>query len=93
MRVFYFASLLFTASLVAGPAAAESPLLSERVSSGALPPSAERLPEKPLISNLAEMNRETGQPGGDIRLLMARSKDTRMMTVYAVETYKMKIIY
>ncbi len=82
MRVFYFACLLFTASLMAGPATAESPLLSERVSTGALPPSAERLPQTPLVTDLAAMSRETGQPGGDISLLMARSKDTRMMTVY-----------
>ena len=47
MRVSYFACLLFTASLMAGPATAESPL-----GDGALPPSAERLPQTPLVTDL-----------------------------------------
>ncbi|MBT3431016.1 MAG: ABC transporter substrate-binding protein [Proteobacteria bacterium] len=82
MRVFRVAYLAVVASLLSGPAIAESPLLSKRVSAGALPPVTERLPETPMVTDLAAMGREMGQPGGDISLLMARSKDTRMLTVY-----------
>ena len=83
MRVFRLAGLALVASLLSSLAAAdESPLLSERVSAGTLPPVAERLPQTPMVTDLAAMGREIGQPGGDISLLMARSKDTRMLTVY-----------
>jgi peptide/nickel transport system substrate-binding protein len=83
MRVFRLAGLALTASLLSSLTAAdESPLLSERVSAGTLPPVAERLPQTPMVTDLAAMGREMGQPGGDISLLMARSKDTRMLTVY-----------
>ena len=83
MRVFRLAGLALVASLLSSLAAAdESPLLSERVSAGTLPPVAERLPQTPMLTDLAAMGREIGQPGGDISLLMARSKDTRMLTVY-----------
>ena len=61
---------------------AESPLLVERVSSGALPAASERLPKTPMVTDLSAMGREPGIHGGDINLLMARSKDTRMLTVY-----------
>ncbi len=82
MRVLYPACLALLTCLAGGPAMAESPLLSERVSAGALPPAAERLPQTPMVTDLAAMGRKTGRPGGDISLLMARSKDTRMLTVY-----------
>ena len=82
MKVFRLACLAVVASLLSGPAIAESPLLSKRISAGALPPVTERLPETPMVTDLAAMGREMGQPGGDISLLMARSKDTRMLTVY-----------
>ena len=82
MKVFRLACLAVVASLLSGPAIAESPLLSKRISAGALPPVTERLPETPMVTDLAAMGREMGQPGGDISLLMARSKDTRLLTVY-----------
>ena len=82
MRVFSLACLALVTSLIGSPAIAESPLLVERVGAGALPPVAERLPQTPMVTDLAAMGREAGRPGGDISLLMARSKDTRMLTVY-----------
>jgi peptide/nickel transport system substrate-binding protein len=69
-------------SLLSSLVFAESPLLVERVNSGALPAASERLPRSPMVTDLSAMGREPGVPGGDINLLMARSKDTRMLTVY-----------
>jgi peptide/nickel transport system substrate-binding protein len=56
----------------------DTPALAEMVKSGGLPPVAERLPAQPRV-----VEGETiGQYGGDLRISMARAKDTRMMTVY-----------
>lgn len=56
----------------------DTPALAEMVKSGDLPPVAERLPSQPRV-----VDGETiGQYGGDLRISMARAKDTRMMTVY-----------
>ena len=60
----------------------EVPFLAERVSAGTLPPVADRLPQQPLSVDLASLGREPGRHGGEIDILMARGKDTRMMTVY-----------
>jgi len=56
----------------------ESPALAELVKSGGLPPVAQRLPEKPRVVEADSI----GRHGGDLRISMARAKDTRMMTVY-----------
>ena len=68
--------------LIVGHAGAEAPLLLERVQSGALPEEAQRLPTVPLVTDLEAIGRSTGVQGGEIDILMASSKDTRMMTVY-----------
>ncbi|MGE4660300.1 MAG: hypothetical protein AAEJ16_05910, partial [Arenicellales bacterium] len=68
MRAFSLACLALLTGLIGSPAIAESPLLSERVSTGALPPVAERLPQTPMVTDLAAMGREAGRPGGDITL-------------------------
>ena len=60
----------------------EVPFLAEHVSAGTLPPVADRIPQQPLSMDLAALGREPGQHGGEIDILMARGKDTRMMTVY-----------
>ena len=60
----------------------EVPFLAERVSAGTLPPVADRLPQQPLSVDLASLGREPRPHGGEIDILMARGKDTRMMTVY-----------
>jgi peptide/nickel transport system substrate-binding protein len=56
----------------------EPPALTGAVANGDLPPIAERLPKHPEIVTVAE----PGQYGGDMTMLMASAKDTRMMTVY-----------
>jgi peptide/nickel transport system substrate-binding protein len=57
----------------------EPPALTGAVASGELPPIGDRLPERPAIVTPAEL----GQYGGDLTMLMASAKDTRIMTVYA----------
>ncbi|MCB2101466.1 MAG: ABC transporter substrate-binding protein [Rhodobacterales bacterium] len=59
-------------------AAEEPPLLADAVAAGTLPPMAQRLPAEPSVAHLAK----PGRYGGTLRLLMGRSKDTRMMVVY-----------
>lgn len=56
----------------------EPPALAELVKSGGMPPVAQRLPEQPRVVEVDTI----GRHGGDLRISMARSKDTRMMTVY-----------
>jgi len=59
----------------------DSPVLAEDVAAGRLPPIAERLPEQPLVyAPGGEF--EPGNHGGELRLLMGRSQDVRMMVVY-----------
>lgn len=76
------AAVFAAAILVAAPAVSqdyrETPSLLPRVADGALPAVAERLPEHPRVIG----DREVGQHGGDLRIIMSRSRDTRLMTVY-----------
>ena len=78
------AALLLSAAL---PAHAEdmleTPSLAADVAAGKLPPVAERIPADPLVTDVdALKGRQTGKPGGTLRMLMARSRDTRQMNVY-----------
>ncbi len=81
---------LIVALLLALPAAVgggperliETPSLAERMASGDLPPVAERVPDEPLVVDLAARNRVTGLPGGTLRMFVTRSKDVRYMAAY-----------
>jgi peptide/nickel transport system substrate-binding protein len=68
------------------PAAAasysESPMLGVQVSAGALPPVDQRLPEHPAVADMAFEGQTIGRYGGDMAMLMASAKDTRIMNVY-----------
>lgn len=68
--------------LITAAVQAEAPLLQERVQSGALAAEAQRLPSNPMVTDMEATGRSTGAQGGDIEILMASGKDTRMMTVY-----------
>ena len=68
----------------------ESPLLSKMVKDGKLPPVESRLPRTPRIIDFASRNLEIGKFGGTIKMLMARAKDARQMTVYG---YARLLIY
>ena len=48
------------------------------VAAGKLPPIAERMPHEPAVAELETI----GRPGGELRMLMASPKDTRLMCVY-----------
>jgi peptide/nickel transport system substrate-binding protein len=60
----------------------EPPLLQEAVKSGTLPPMAKRLPQVPFRVDFESTGRVKGKYGGDLRMLMARDRDIRMMVVY-----------
>ena len=69
----------------AGPASAQgftdSPSLAAEVAAGRLPAVAERLPRAPLV-HAPGGDFEPGRHGGELRLIMGRSQDVRMMAVY-----------
>ena len=60
---------------------AEPPLLVDAVKNGKLPPMAERVPSEPLMTGF-DNSRKAGRYGGDLRMLMSRDRDIRMMVVY-----------
>jgi peptide/nickel transport system substrate-binding protein len=67
--------------LAAGGAEAallETPYFAADVAGGKLPPVAQRIPQEPALAELETL----GRPGGDLRMLMASPKDTRLMVVY-----------
>ena len=68
----------------------ESPLLSKMVKNGKLPPVESRLPRTPRVIDFAGRNLEIGKFGGTLKMLMARAKDARQMTVYG---YARLLIY
>ncbi len=68
------------AAAVAAPT--EIPSLEARVGSGELPPISERLPENPRILDLGAQELIPGEYGGELRLLMGKANDIRMMMVY-----------
>ncbi len=70
---------LLVAFLAMPALASEVPWLAERVAAGDLPPLRERLPDDPLV---VDDGRETGDYGGDWNMLIARSKDTRILAVF-----------
>ncbi len=76
------ASLVLAAFLlIPGAARAElqeTPSLAAMVASGALPPVSKRVPSEPALAELETI----GRPGGELRMLMASPKDTRLMVVY-----------
>ncbi len=77
VRPTLLALLLF--HLVAAPLhAGEPPLLAADVAAGKLPAMAARLPQEPLVVDMAE----PGRHGGSIETLLGRAKDIRLMVVY-----------
>lgn len=60
----------------------ETPSLAAAVADKSLPPVVERAPSEPAIAAFKRDGAKPGQPGGSIRVLMAKAKDTRQMVVY-----------
>jgi peptide/nickel transport system substrate-binding protein len=75
--------LLLVAALVAVTARAEEPpSLAADVAAGKLPPLAQRLPGVPLVYAAPRSDWTLGRYGGELRTLMAKDRDIRMMVVY-----------
>jgi peptide/nickel transport system substrate-binding protein len=56
----------------------ETQFFATEVASGSLPKVEDRIPSEPAVAEVAAI----GRPGGELRMLMASPKDTRMMAVY-----------
>jgi peptide/nickel transport system substrate-binding protein len=65
----------------AGPLV-EAPSLVDEVGDGDLPPIGERIPDEPLVVDLAARGRAPGVQGGEITTFVSRSKDVRYMAVW-----------
>ena len=81
MRRLFAAALCAIVMFTAGGARAallETKFFAEAVESGKLPPVVKRIPSQPALAELETL----GRPGGDLRMLMASPKDTRLMVVY-----------
>lgn len=61
---------------------AQAPVLADRVAKGELATLDQRLPQDPKVVLLDGPGKSTGRYGGQIRTLMPRSKDVRLMVVY-----------
>jgi peptide/nickel transport system substrate-binding protein len=79
IRSYAIALLALVAVPVVG---AESPMLEELVANGQLPPLEQRLPTRPKTIEFTRRYQSPGKYGGDLVLLMGRSKDVRLMVVY-----------
>jgi peptide/nickel transport system substrate-binding protein len=80
--VFLYALLISLLLLLPVQAAAglrETPMFAAQVAAGTLPPVAARVPQAP---DVVEDIESIGRPGGELRMLMASPKDTRIMVVY-----------
>ncbi len=60
----------------------ESKFLMEAVSTDQLPPVHDRVPAEPSIVTFDGKTKQLGRPGGDLRMLIGRAKDTRLLVVY-----------
>jgi peptide/nickel transport system substrate-binding protein len=60
----------------------ETPSLQADVQKKALPAVAARLPAEPLVVDLKAQGRETGKPGGVIRVLLSKEKDVRLLNTW-----------
>jgi len=78
------AALLALLPLLAGPAvgAEEPPNIAAAVAAGQLPPLTARLPRVPLVFEAPRSDWTLGRYGGEVRTLMAKDRDIRMMVVY-----------
>ena len=79
-----FAPVFLMFFSIAGDAFAysEAPNLAKKAAAGKLPPVDERLPLNPRKLNFKNLGLKIGKYGGSIRMLMARAKDARQMSVY-----------
>nr|WP_245987042.1 ABC transporter substrate-binding protein [Azospirillum thermophilum] len=83
-RALLLAGLL--SALLPAPASAftprETPLYEEEVTYGLMPPVARRMPEEPLVVDLAAKGRSLGKPGGWIRTFITQRRNSRLAVLY-----------
>jgi peptide/nickel transport system substrate-binding protein len=72
------------------PAMKETPLFAEEVKSGALPPVDKRIPQQPMVVRKFWGNDGPGRQGGELDILVASARDTRLMTIYS---YTRLVVY
>lgn len=77
-----FLTIALFAGRVSAGGLIEPPALDKLVRGGNLPPIEKRIPMEPDTIDLAAMGKESGRYGGELRMLMGKQKDTRMMFVY-----------
>ena len=65
------------------PALKEVPSLAEQVKAGSLPPVDQRIPKVPSVVTQFSGSDGAGIPGGELNMLVASARDTRLMTIYA----------
>jgi peptide/nickel transport system substrate-binding protein len=86
MRSLPLAAALACLAALITPAAAielkESPMLAVAVAAGKLPPVEKRAPAEPLVVRMDGPGQAAGKPGGDLRTMIGRSRDVRLMVVY-----------
>jgi len=78
-RVGVMALVAFAATRAFG---GESPMLAQLVAKGELPALEQRLPSPPYSTHFDRSYHSPGEYGGELVLLMGRSKDVRLMVVY-----------
>lgn len=83
-RIFPLILVLISATIAPAQAVdyQESPILTEQVRAGKLPPVSARIPNPPKSVRFDGVVQKPGLYGGTLRMLMARPKDVRLMTVY-----------
>lgn len=82
-RIFATVMLLATPlETEAQTAVQESPYWAEKVAAGELPAAADRIPNTPLIVDLAAKGRAFGTQGGTLRTMVTRVKDIRQMVPF-----------
>ena len=65
------------------PALKETPMFADQVKSGALPPVDKRVPQQPWVVNYFAGGDGPGQQGGQLNMLVASARDTRLMTIFS----------
>ncbi len=74
--------LLLPATHVWAQQVQESAFWNDEVAAGIMDPAAQRIPQQPLVVDLAAKGRSFGKQGGTLRTMVSRSKDIRQMVVY-----------
>ncbi|TAJ95403.1 MAG: ABC transporter substrate-binding protein [Reyranella sp.] len=72
------------------PALKETPMFGDQVKSGTLPPVGKRVPEQPWVVKHFAGGDGPGQQGGQLNMLVASARDTRLMTIFS---YTRLIVY